>query len=201
MSHCRCEWRCPLPRLQEAKRVCSASQTRYIGRHKSFSPATSAEVSRLSVLLLSHLYAFIYSYTNLITRSRVTESRRREADPQQHPNGFSPELWEKRPLLHSVRITVPLDGEHLTVSLFAIPKAAPRFIWGEAKGMVRHPSERLREKGHLQAVSDWDTETGECRELGSLLRMSLGIKQFLKNWHHGPKQINKQIHTHKKSTL
>lgn len=73
-----------------------------------------------------------------------------------------------------------LDGEHLTVSLFAIPKAAPRFIPGEARGMVRHPSKRLRERGHLRAVSDWDTETGRCRELGSLLRMSLGIKEFLK---------------------
>lgn len=94
MSHCRCEWRCPLPRLQQARRVCTTCQTRYIGRHKSFSPATSAAVSRPSVLFLSRLDAFIYSYTNLITRSRVTESRRREAAPQQHPNGFSPELWE-----------------------------------------------------------------------------------------------------------
>lgn len=39
-SHRRSEWRFHNPRLQEARRLCSACQTLYIGRHKSFTLAT-----------------------------------------------------------------------------------------------------------------------------------------------------------------
>lgn len=82
-SHRRSECRFHNPRLQEARRLCSACQTLYIGRHKSFTLATftSSFNSKSFFFFLSYPYVFINSYTNLIKRFHLIESRHCEANP------------------------------------------------------------------------------------------------------------------------